>query len=131
MPWMGFEPTIPAFERAVDQAATVIGPKAVCISLSLFPNIDEGRILGQLCSEHNLNMRIVPYRPEEYEFVACTMPTGSTTILEAVSLVLMFVFTFSNTALGQYTKFKHIPTYVWYFWTISLITKVSPGLAHT
>jgi hypothetical protein len=79
----------------------VIGPEAVCISLNLFPNIDEGRILGQLFSDHNLSVRMVPYRPEEYEFVAYTMPSGSATKLEAVNLVFMFAFTFSNTVLAK------------------------------
>jgi hypothetical protein len=78
----------------------VIGPKIVCISLNLFPNIHLGRILDQLFSEHNLNVRMVPQRPEEYEFFAYTMPTASATKLAAVNLVFMFAFTFSNTAQG-------------------------------
>jgi hypothetical protein len=28
-------------------------------------------MFGQLFSEHNLNVIMVPHRPEEYEFVAC------------------------------------------------------------
>jgi hypothetical protein len=44
---------------------------------------------------------MIPYRPEEYEFVAYTMPTSSKTKLEAVNLVFIFVFTFSNTMLGE------------------------------
>jgi hypothetical protein len=54
----------------------------------LFLNVDEGRLLGHLFSEHNLTVRMVPHRSEEYEFVAYTMPAGSATKLQAVNLVL-------------------------------------------
>jgi hypothetical protein len=39
------------------------------------------KILGQLFSEHNLNMRMITYRSEEYEVVAYTMSAGSVTKL--------------------------------------------------